>query len=821
MRLKLRYSIYLVLFTIIVLGSKGYAQKSVNATRTSEEIELDGYLNEDCWSTAETAGDFITNFPNYGDKSKFKTEVKTVFTHDAIYFGAELYDPEPDSVSYSLSQRDDTGNADWFGILLDTYGKKQNAFIFIITAAGVEVDGLMNDDDFDRSWNAVWKSNTVRRDFGWSVEVRIPYSAIRFPKDSVQDWKINFKRSIRRSRSESYWNPVNPLEYGEIQQSGNLTGIKNINPPLRLSFTPYLTSYVENSYDASVDRQTWKYRTNGGMDLKYGVSEAFTLDMTLIPDFGQTVSDNQVLNLGPFEVQFDENRAFFTEGVELFTIGNIFYSRRVGGNPFYLNSAFNQVEPNEVITESPSTAPLLNATKFSGRTKGGLGIGVFNAIEGEAFVLAEDETGNERAILANPHTNYNVLALSQNFKNNNTLSFINTNVMRDAAARDANVSGLTGALFTKNRNYKTTGFGKMSAIFDNDTTIYGHHIGANFEKVQGQYRFNVGFRQESDEYDPNDLGFLYNNNSREYYLGLFWNQYTPKGRFLRKWANVEQLLERLYAPDKYIAYGLSGSFNGTFKNFLTAGVNFNVTPFGRVDHFESRSFGVPVNVKQDVRIGGFYSSDYSKKYALDVRGGFNQYFGSARKNWDVTVSPRVRVSDQFFLVWRSQFSYLHQDFGYVNVTDADYSDDIILGTRNREVVTNTFTAEFLFTKRMGVDVRLRHYWQQVEYQYFSELHADGEKSYVNYSGRDANGNAIHDLNFNAFSVDLNYKWVFIPGSELRFVWKNNILASNDGVIDNYFVTFDNLFQERQVNSFSLKLLVFVDALYFKSKKSRK
>lgn len=814
--IKILFYILLLVVCCPVLG-----QKNLEVAYSDDVIELDGVLSESCWEKAESADDFITNFPKYGNKTKFKTEVKVVYTSDAIYFAAELYDPKPDSVSYSLSQRDDTGNADWFGVLLDTYGKKQNSYVFIVTAAGVEIDGLINDVSFDGSWNAVWKSNTVRTDFGWSVEMRIPYSAIRFPKEEVQNWNINFKRSVRRNRQESYWNPVDPEKYGEIQQSGSLTGVENINPPLRLSFTPYVTSYVENSFDAVEGKQTWKYRTNGGMDLKYGVSEAFTLDMTLIPDFGQTVSDNQVLNLSPFEVQFNENRAFFTEGVELFGIGDIFYSRRVGGRPYYLNEAFNSLNSTDIVTESPTTSPLINATKFSGRTKKGLGIGVFNAIEGEAYVIAEDSTGNERSVLANPFTNYNVLAFSQNLKNNNSISFINTNVMRDAHGRDANVSALTGAVFTKSRMYKTSGFAKLSSLFEGDSTNLGHNLGVNFEKVQGSYRFDLGYREESDSYDPNDLGFLTNNNSREYYVGLYWNEYVPKGVFLRKWASIEHFLERLYAPDKYSVYALSGSFNGTFRNFLTAGLNFNVTPFGRVDHFESRTFGVPVNVRPDARFGGFYSSDYSKKYALDIRGGLNQYFGSNRKNWDITVSPRVRVSDQFFLVWSSEFSYLHHDFGYVFVPDEDYSDDIILGTRNREVVTNTFTAEFLFTKRMGVDVRLRHYWQQVEYQYFSELNNDGSKDYINYSGRDDNGNAIHDLNFNAFSIDLNYKWVFIPGSELRFVWKNNILATNDGSIDNYFVTFDNLFQERQINSFSIKLLVFVDALYFKSKRSRR
>ena len=143
-----------------------------------------GFLTEDVWTTTEIADKFTVNSPSYGAISKFDSEIHVFYDDDAIYFGGNLYDPNPDSVSYTLSQRDDTGNADWFGVSLDPYANSVNAFAFMVTAAGVEIDGLESSDDMDGSWNAVWKSAVSKTDFGWSFEVRIPYSAVRFPNIS-------------------------------------------------------------------------------------------------------------------------------------------------------------------------------------------------------------------------------------------------------------------------------------------------------------------------------------------------------------------------------------------------------------------------------------------------------------------------------------------------------------------------------------------------------------------------------------------------------------------------------------------------------------
>lgn len=280
---------------------------------------------------------------------------------------------------------DDSRNADQFGVILDTYQNGQNAFYLKVSAAGVQTDIFINRGRSDYNWDAVWKSEAKITETGWQVEMEIPYSAIRFPKNANQDWNVNFMRKIQSKNETSYWNYVDNSVDGLVNQSGILTGLKGIKPPLRLSVSPYITSYYNKSGSESSTDLT------GGMDLKYGLTESFTLDMTLIPDFGQTVSDNLVYNLGPFEVQYAENRAFFTEGTELFNKGGLFYSRRVG-------QSFGSVElqVSDSLISRPTEAPLLNASKITGRTKSGLGIGFFNAITNRTFAEVYDKETKQK-----------------------------------------------------------------------------------------------------------------------------------------------------------------------------------------------------------------------------------------------------------------------------------------------------------------------------------------------------------------------------------------------------------------------------------------
>jgi hypothetical protein len=808
----------LVLFLLCFIANFSWSQRSYTIKYAKEEIKVDGEITPEEWGDAAPADEFVMNFPNVGAKPTRKTECFIQYTDEAIYFAGKIYEYK-DSISYFLSQRDNFGNADYVGITLDTYGNKLNAFAFYVTPAGVELDAIVNEENFDFSWNAVWKSRVVATEYGWSFEMQIPYSAIRFPNKNVQTWNFNIERQIRRTREKSFWNPVDPAKYGEVAQSGKMLGIENIKPPLRLSFSPYVINYVESSYSQSQQKQVLQNRLTGGMDLKWGLNDAFTLDMTLVPDFGQTVSDNQVLNLGPFEVQFDENRSFFKEGTDLFGIGNVFYSRRIGSQPFYASRPYNELDASkgERVVQESSKAPLLNGTKISGRTTSGLGVGVFNALEGKTFALIEDSAGNMRSVETNPLTNYNVTVFSQNLANNGRVSFLNTNVVREGEAREANVSVFSSQFFSKNRDYSFMTVYKLSDKITNGDHEKGHNFFNYIGKVQGEHQYGIAYYEESDTYDPNDLGFLYNNNSRGTNLEYNYQNFVPKGKFLRKRANASINYEELYFPRLFSMASLDWGLVGTFRNFLTTGISGDINPFGYVDHFESRRFGIPLKFNPSFQLGGFYSSDYSRPFALDVRTSRRTFIGNGQSYNSLNISPRFQLSSNFFLVYSVNYEYFIKDFGYVAPKSGSEVTDILMGNRTREIVTNSIFGELVFTKRMGMNIRFRHYWQRVDYNYFSALQADGSQERVEYFPSNENGKSIHNTSFNAFTIDVNYKWVFYPGCEFLIFFKNNIFSSQNGIDQTYFNTFNTLFEQPQVNSISAKVLVFVDALYFRRK----
>ena len=287
-------------------------KRQLEARRITEPLKLDGALDEPAWQTAPIATDFIQNSPNPGPHEKYPTEVRILYDDANLYIGAVMHDISPDSILREMGTRDGFGNTDFFGVFFDTYHDKLNGYSFFVTPAGVQLDARYSPaGGEDYSWNAVWDSRTALRGTDWVAELRIPYSALRFSPQAEQLWGLNFIRQRKRENQVFLWNEVRPAVDGFVNQWGELTGLRDVKPPLRLSLTPYVSAYLDHyPYNAKGVKNTTS-RFNGGADVKWGINESFTLDATLVPDFGQTQSDNRVLNLTPFEVQYNENRAFF------------------------------------------------------------------------------------------------------------------------------------------------------------------------------------------------------------------------------------------------------------------------------------------------------------------------------------------------------------------------------------------------------------------------------------------------------------------------------------------------------------------------------
>jgi len=808
---RLFFSLSLLYF----FASYVFGQHSIIAKSTDEKIILDGKFEEVVWKQANwTTEQFIQVKPFPGQAAHKNTVIAMSYDKNAIYFAVKCLD-NPDSISRVLSVRDDyPSTADIFGIFLDTYNDHQNGFYFGVTSRGVQLDAKIFSNDFNDKLNLAWNSKVAIHEDGWYIEIEIPYSAIRFPKKDIQAWNINFGRQISRYREDSSWEIVNPDLENFLLESGKVSGVEGIHPPLRLALMPYLSGYLDRIPLSGTD-PIWNRSMNGGMDIKYGLNEAFTLDMTLIPDFGQVVFDQQVLNLSPFEVQFNENRQFFTEGIELFNKSGLFYSRRIGVQAPNEVATFYLTE-DEYLSSANQPAQLLNASKLSGRLKNGLGIGVFNGVTAEQIGTALNSlTGEERNVVVSPISNYNVFVADQNLKNNSSITFTNTNVWRAGSVYDANVSGLNYNLNSKNNTFFLRGNGAVSSLFYTQKPSLGYTYTLNIGKQRGTWVYAAGYIEESDSYDPNDLGFNYNNNRRILEISGSYRNFSPKSKHLSKLIVNGSLSQAyLYRPNAYV-----GTYNNlnlvmVSRKFDAGGVRINSSLTESFDFFEPRTWGETFIRPTWSNIEAWISTNYQKPFALD--GGIGYVF-VGRRNWyeySYNLNPRVRFSNTLSMIyeWSQDFSFNSEGFAVAFSTPAQSQNGTIFGNRNRINTVQSVSADYILTNRMAITFRLRHYRSAVSYNRFALLNSSGRLEYMtSYNGLDSQGNSAYDINYNAFTIDMQYKWVFLPGSELNLVWKNSIFTNDQFTNVTYWSNLNALVKDGPTNSFSMKIIYWLDA----------
>ena len=807
-------------FSLLLCLNSSFGQKSIAAFSTVEKITIDGQIIESDWANAQTIQDFTQFKPQPGVASTQQTQVKIMYDKSALYVSAICHD-KAEHISNVLCERDDfNANIDNFQIILDTYNDDQNGFSFGVSSMGVQFDSKVSATGESVELNMVWSSAVKRTENGWEVEMRIPYSAFRFPKVDVQNWGVNFYRQISRNREETTWSPIKPDLDNWLVQCGVATDIKDIEPPLRLAFMPYLSAYADHYPSNIAGQSNWLSSFNGGMDIKLGLNEAFTLDMTLVPDFGQVVFDNKVLNLSPFEIQFNENRQFFTEGTELFNKSGLFYSRRIGIQSPYSVLSTN-LTSDEYLTNTPSSSKLYNASKLSGRTKKGLGIGVFNGITAEQESTAVNSlTGIERQIISSPLTNYNVVVLDQNLKNNSSITLTNTNVMREGIFYDANVTGLNTKLNTVDNKYFVAGRTTLSNKFFSSNTSTGYNYGLSSGKQTGNFIFLGSYFEESNTYDPNDLGFNYNNNKRVAEASVSYRVFKPFWKLNQFSSTLGYSYNRLYKPNVYTSTYVNWNSFMLLKKFHASGIRMNASVTDSYDYFEPRTENMYFIRPKWLTMGAWFSSNYQKKFALDLGLDYTFVTREGWKDYSFNVSPRFRLSDKMFLVYEFEQGYSINSQGYAIAFGEPLiaSNTIIFGSRNLINTTNTLNFRYTMTNRMGITFRMRHYRSVLSYNSFFDLNLDGTLTPNTLDGLDVNGESVYNTNFNAFTIDLVYRWVFQPGSEINIVWKNSIFSDDSNIKQAYFANLSSMFEYAPLNSLSIKVLYWLDYQSLKRKK---
>ena len=811
----------------MLLTSAAYSQtakRQLPAKRINTTIKIDGVLQDAAWKDAPLADKFIALRPTpfIPETAGNATQVYFLYDNDGIYVGGYLHEKNKDSIAAELKGRDGFGNNDFIGVIFDTYYDQQNGFEYFVTPLGEQWDAKVspntNGNSEDFSWNAVWESAAKMQHDGWSFEMFIPYSAIRFGKKNVQDWGLNIVRRRQKSGEQLFWQSIDPNANGFLTQEGSFTGLENIKPPMRLQFSPYFSTYLNHDGTAATGVKKSSATVNGGMDVKYGINQAFTLDMTLIPDFGQVQSDNRILNLTPFEQRFNENRAFFTEGTELFGKGNLFYSRRIGIEPRFKKWLSPGVD--ETIIEDPGQAKIINATKISGRTQKGLGVGILNAITQKQYTKFQDINTKQTRLGENmPLTNYNILVLDQTLKNNSSVSLVNTNVWRSGKDYDANVTSALFDLNDKKNKWNIGGnisFSNLLGKNGKNTTGYAHSI--YFAKTSGRFTFNVWQDLYNSKYDKSDFGYFTNNNTMDQGIWAGYNWVKPRGWYNQVRLNANIWYSRLVTPidqlrRKEMMYqnaSMNINFNAQTKKLWWVGMNINGGP-GRNDFYEPRKYGRVFRDKGRVNANIWWESNFAKKLSW----GGSLYAGTGgvfnRKNVEYNLFGKIRFSSKFSVDNSIYVSSSKNQAGWAG----SIGDTIIFSRRNVNSVENVINIKYNFTNRMGLTVRARHYWSKVNPQQFYELDVNGK---LQAPANPFTGNV--NQNYNYLSVDMVYNWQFAQGSFLSIVWKDIGENFNRQFEKNYVKNLGNTISGDQFNSLSLRVIYFLDYLTVRKKFSK-
>lgn len=813
-----------------------YSQpKITQAVKTSVAPRIDGSLDDAAWKDAPIATDFITNSPVYGKTATSKTEVRIVYDNTSIYIGAYLYG-KPDEIRRQFTPRDNQqlADVDYFSVFLDTYKDRQNAYQFAVTTRNVQSDARVSVNyaaDFglygDLSWDAVWDSRVSFKGDGWVVEMRIPYFSIRFSKTPLQEWGIQFLRFSRRINETSFWNPVNPNVNGFVNQFGDLTGLQNLVPPLRLSFSPYVSGgYRETPHITG--NNIYETLKSGGMDVKYGISESFTLDATVIPDFGQVISDNVVNNISPFEIQFRENRPFFTEGTELFNKAGIFYSRRVGKTPDGYNPLQTKIQdgelPDYALIKNPAVTRLYNAIKFSGRTRNNLGIGIFNAVtERVNATLRNVNTNQDSVILTEPLANYNIIVLDQALKNRSYITFTNTNVIRNGHERDANTAALDIALYDKQNTYGVILRPRYSKVFAPGGGYDGFANSFEFGKVSGKLQFSLKNELKSAQYDPNDLGFSLSPNDFSSQASVSYNIFQPTNTFLNQRYEVAVGQSYLFKPFSYRQTEFTGSMFWLFKNFWDLELSTAIAPYWFTDYFELQT---PQNLletpRQPLKRSPYYSAFISG--STDSRKRLFVYweFGGAEgplpndPYYRTRLGSRYRFSDRFSVEASIYRQHDNGQWGYAFFRDGT-TNAPILARREYTDVTSIVSGIYNFTPRMNITFRARHYWNRLTNTNLFDVKPDGY-----WTERTDLDPSDYNINYNAFNLDVFYTWDFRLGSRLILGWKNWLGRDyeyfiNGSLYKTYLHNTERVFATPHGNEFTIRFIYFLNYQQFMKK----
>ncbi len=766
-----------ILFCLILLppvlaqDKPSTEQKVVLAIRASEPITIDGVLNEEAWQQRGYS-DFIQSDPIDGAQPSEKTEVWIAYDERNLYVAVRLYDSEAEKIVRRLGRRDDDVDSDWFVFAVDPYFDRRSGYQFAVNPAGSIVDfTLFNDELEDDTWDGVWESRASVDDEGWSVEIRIPFNQLRFPKKQEYIWGVNFRRIILRNNERMGFVWIPKEDSGYVSHFARLEGIKDIHPGRHIEFLPYTVGQAQFSprEEGNPFQTGEEYTGNAGFDLKLGLKSNLTLDATINPDFGQVEVDPSVINLSAFETYYAEKRPFFIEGANIFnqfgqggatdqmglswSYPTFFYSRRMGRSP-------GGSVTGAGYSDSPDRTTILSALKLTGKIGEGWNIGSINALTAREYAEI-DYLGERSKQEVEPFSYYGVFRTQKEFNEGKQgVGFIATSVVRDL--RDEVLKGLMNrrafslgldgwSFLDNNKTWVLSGWfgathvmGSKEEILDlqrsslhyfqrpdaahlhmdseaNSLSGWGSRV--SLIKQKGRFWFNTALGILSPGFDPNDIGFQFGSSDIINYHVLVGYLWPHPGKIFR---NVF-----LYTGS-FRNYDFGGNKFWDGYIFRTKGQFLNYWEFKTLFTYN------PETVSKNLTRGGplaIVPSGYQVDFEVstDSRRALVLSINESLYNrpdegyeWQGNLSLSIKSGSNFSFSFGPGYSVRNMDLQWVsNFEDSTMTDTFgtryVFGSIFQRTISGEIRLNWIFTPRLSLQAYVQPFIAVGEYDEFKEL----------------------------------------------------------------------------------------------------
>jgi hypothetical protein len=850
-------TLLIIILVLPLVAGQALVKKRYKATLTTVAPVINGILDEEIWNLGEWVDDFTQNQPYSGRPATQRTEFKILFDDNNLYVAIKAFDTDPDSIINRLSRRDQV-DGDLAGIILDSFHDLRTGFLFGVSSAGVKYDILFSNDgqNEDSSWDPNWWVGTSINKEGWIAEMKIPFSQVRFDKNSGDVWGLEIARIIYRRNEQDFWQDIPRDVPGFIHMMGELSGLEKIKPRKIFDVTPYGVARAETFEKEPANpfrKDGRRFGANAGVDAKIGITNNMTMDLSINPDFGQVEADPSEVNLSAYETYFSEKRPFFIEGKNItnfnLIIGtgesqedNLFYSRRIGRRP----GGYPELK-DAWSADIPTSTAILGAAKITGKTKKGLSIGFVEAVTAEEKAEI-DTAGGRKFETVEPLTNYFVSRVQQDLNNGKTIiGGIVTGTYRDLddnLARIMHKSAYSGGIdFTQYFKDKNWMFNFTEAIsqvngtkevlqetqrssaryfqrpdndyrsFDPDiTSLTGTAGRMQIIKMNGHWNYLACVKWKSPGYEINDLGYM---TEADQVLGLLWlgySQWEPKGIYKRYNANVSLFHATNYGGDN-LGQGLQWNASMGFKNYWDVWTGGNLNSSGLSTGMLR---GGPVTKSTgnfNIRFG--FSTDYRKKLTLNYSINTNVGFEGSSRNLYTEIGLSYKPINYLSISLGPGVSKSFSELQYV--TRADYGNEkrYVFASIDRKTINASLRINFNLSPNLTFQ-----YWGQpfvatgkyYDYKYISNpMASDYENRFHVYSGfqitsdengfnidEDKDGNRDYsfeknDFNFQQFLSNLVIRWEYNPGSSVYLVWSQTRSGFNDSGMLDYINDMGDLF----------------------------